>query len=364
MTLMSEQADKGRRIERVRALTTLSPVVPTRRHRLTFLLWLVRWLPNGGRPLQELAFIHYGRWTVLRALPDPSGSGERRRLSSRYLLFESNFDGGLSDYLDAFADTVPHRLARLWGQCIDFEPSVMKTRGAEGREVSPWAFRRYVARNELEVLHFYAAYPRDTVIAVRQAIQFQGLPEDERLEAAFGPVPDNAGRREKLVRIFREWRSATRGNYGVSPFTLITPIKPARYERLVTHLRRLPSAGSPLARLNDTHYARFVLIPTELVDLGQKHVDRLATPYLLYTSNHCGPATEHIAAIENDLAEEADEIWGCCEGYPGRGSPDFTAWFDRHSFDTDYFVGGYAAHSPAQIRHFVKVRRDYAQVNA
>ncbi|HWM12524.1 MAG TPA: hypothetical protein VNO82_24395 [Solirubrobacteraceae bacterium] len=334
---------KGKHVGRVRALTTLSPVIPDHARLLDRRLRLVRWIPNAGRPLQELAFIHYGRWTVIRDLPDPSGSGGRRALKYRYLLFESNFDGGESDYLDAFADTVPHRLARLWGTCFRFERGVMDAHGADGREVAPWAFRQYVHDNELEVLHFYAAYPGETVISVRQAIDFDARwkrQDGRELQAAaLGPVPDPTGRVGKALRIVRDWRSSAFKRYGVRPLSLIAPIVPERLD----DVRRLCERYDGFTRLPQTHYARFVLIPPGLTDLGQPDPDRLETHYLLLTSNHSGGTDDYVAR----LSTEAEEIWDCCAGRP-------------LPYETDYFVAGYEARTPEEIRQYAARRREAA----
>jgi hypothetical protein len=361
-------ADKGKHIGRVRALTTLSPVRPERERKLWLRLRLVRWIPNAGRPLQELAFIHYGRWTVLDAVPAADGSGAPHRLNNKQLLFESNYDGGVSDYLDAFADVVPHRLARLWGTCFKFESDVMHGPGAENRAVAPAAFRKYVHDNELDVLHFYAAYPEETVISVRQAIGYEALLKrrsagDPELEAAaLGPVPDHAGAGARALRIVRDWWGATWKRYGVRPLTVITPIEPANVDRLVTSLRRRSSEDSPFKALPATHYARFVLMPPGLINLGQPDPEQLDTHYLLFTSNHDGSTASYIEAIRTEMPKAADEIWGCCARYPGREpAAGFAKWFADHNFTTDYFVEGYAAHAPKTILQLTKTRRDAAR---
>jgi hypothetical protein len=352
--------DKGKHIGRVRALTTLSPVLPDRESALRRGLRLVRLIPNAGRPLQQLAFIHYGRWTVLRDVPVASGSGDRRPLNHRYLMFESNYDGGVSDYLDAFADTVPHRLARLWGTCVDFEDHVMGGPGAERREVSPPAFRQYVSDNELEVLHFYAAYPKDTVVAVRQAIEFEAritapAPDVVELEAAAtGPAPDGAGPAQKVARIVRDWRASAFRRYGVEPLTAIFPIKDL--ERLREVLRAFEDGTSPFS-LPATHYARLVLMPPDLKNLGQDNPERLDTHYLLFSSTLSGDAAAYIEALGGNA------IWECCAGYPGRDDRDaFARWFGCHGYKTNYFVAGYTAHEPATIRRYVDTRMDIAAI--
>src|SRR5262245_11957030 len=139
---MAPTQHAGRQAGKVWALTTLSPVRPGRRGQLSRRLMLINNLPFLARPLAALSFIHYARWTIVDAVGTADGSGAKQPLNSPYLLFESNFNGGLDDYLDAFADVLPHRLARVWGTCVDFDESVRNGPGSHRRMMPPAAFRR------------------------------------------------------------------------------------------------------------------------------------------------------------------------------------------------------------------------------
>jgi hypothetical protein len=371
---MARTADggQGRQVGRVSALTTLSPVRRELQRKLDSRLRLVAGIPALGRPLAELAFIHYARWTVLRDVPAPDGSGERVPLASRYLLFESNYNGRPGDYLDAFADVIPHRLARLWGTCELFEETVQRAEGADGRLLAPWAFRMYVERNELEVLHFHAAYPDATMIDVRQALAVEQArrrakaPGDDTLRRVvplvIGPVPEQLSPPRRIASQARaQWQALTR-RYGVYPFALLAPVAAAAAESLFERLRAWPQepGASPLRALGDTHYARLVLVPRELKDLGQPRADDLGTPYLLYTSNHRGSAREHVGRLRAELGAVADEIWEHCPGYPGHGDPAFGAWAERHLIGTRYFVAGYPPREVDQVRRALAERERLA----
>lgn len=365
---MRTDGGQGRQVGSAIALTTLSPVRPERRALLDRRLKLVALVPALGRPLAELAFIHYARWTVLDAVPAPDGSGARTPLASSYLLFESNYNGSLDDYLNTFTAVIPYRLARLWGTCREFEETV--ERADEDRLLAPWAFRRYVGRNELTVLHFHAAYPEATMIDVRQALAVAaerssaGRRPGAELEAAvrrtvplvIGPHAEPlAGLPLVKSLAVAEWRALTR-SYGVNPFALLAPVDPDAAEGLFERLSAWPDGDSPLSALSDTHYARLVRAPRELKDLGQEPPDDLGRPYLLYTSNHCGSASEHIARLRGELGPVADEIWGRCPGYPGHDAPGFDGWAERHRIGTRYFVAGYAPHAIGYVRDALATR--------
>jgi hypothetical protein len=358
MALIAD-GSQGRRNGRAIALTTLSPVVKPRR--LNFWLRVVKYIPPLGRPLAELSFIHYARWAVLDEVPAPDGSGRRTPLESRYLLFESNYNGGLEEYLDTFTAVIPHRLSRLWGQCYQFNETVERAEFAEGEAFPAWAFRRYVVNNELRVLHFYAAYPKATVIDVRQALALAALNAHDtrrRVPLIIGPQPERPTTWATAKGYSHALRNAIKGRYGVNPFTLLTPVREAEANELFTRLSdEWTDEESPLRRLTDTHYARLVQVPRDLMDLGQRPPDDLGLPYLLYTSNHCGSADDHIARLRDDLREVADKIWGHCPGYPGRDQPaEFDAWANRHTVDTSYFVPGYPPHEVAHVREALAER--------
>jgi hypothetical protein len=347
----------------VTALTTLSPVRPGRDGRLGRRLLTISLVPALGRPLAGLAFIHYASWTVLAEVPAPNGSGRRCSLNSRYLLFESNYNGRAGDYFDAFADTLPHRLERLWGDCQEFEETVRDAPGAEGRVLAPWAFRSYIARNELEVLHYHAAYPEATVIDVRQALaasdrRRRAGRSARKLTAAaprvvplvIGPEPDAGTRLARLGGgLVAQYRALTR-RFGVNQFMLLAPVDGDAAKDRFDHLRNWPQREheSPLAGMQDTHYARLVRLPAELKDLGQPQPDALEKPYLLYSSIHNGPWRDHVRRLRS-LGTVADEIWQDCPGYPGHAGPGFDAWAERHRLQPRYYVPGYAPRTPSAV---------------
>jgi hypothetical protein len=348
------------------ALTTLSPILPARTRELTSRLRVVRYVPGMGRPLIQLAFIHYARWLILDGLPPARGGGGWRGLRWQYLLFESNFDGIQEDYLQAFADIVPARLAKLWGTCYGFDAATGANRRDGEDTLAPFGFRRFVERNQLPILDRYAAYPWSTATDVRQAIvlhdllaEASGESEDaERLpqwlaeaaSAALGPVSPSVSVKQQFRAIFNPWKNALRGQYGVNPISIITPLDADRAEMV----RVAREGGTLLAGLDqsETHFARLVIVPPSLTDLGQPDPDVLETSYLLYTSDAWGTTYDHIEAIRTGLGLTADLIWGGCDGYPGHDDSRarFHAWVDSHTLPTRYYVAGYAPHSVSAIK--------------
>ena len=310
-------SDNGLRVGRIRSITTLSPVIGRRRGLLRFRIGVVSTVPGLGRPLQDLAFIHFAFWAIVTELPPPDGEGGRRvRLNSAYLLFESNYDGGSSDYLDAFADRLPFRIEQIWSCCRGFREDVPHVQLEDGRRFRPADFKRYVQDNELEVAHFTTAYPQATTQVLRRQV---AGPEDDRAAS------DGAPR----------------------PFIAATPVDPGRPAgEVAAALRALSGVASPLQELPETHVARFVVLPRTLQDLGQEHPDRLPCEYLLFSAVHDGSTRAYLRRLAELPAEVRRRLWGACAGY--RDEPRaFAAWLARHALEHHYFVAGVSPPAPA-----------------
>jgi hypothetical protein len=351
-----------------RALTTLSPILPGRLRQLIARLKVVRYTPGLGRPLLQLAFVHYARWMILDGLPPARGTGGWYGLRWKYLLFESNYDGSQDDYLRAFADVLPARLAKLWGSCFGFENATRPAPGAH-YGLAAGGFRTFVERNKLHVLDFYAAYPWSTATDVRQAIALHELGADisrvagddsiERLGSigptALGPTPPRLVAKQRLRAFLDPWVDAVRGQYGVNPLSIVTPL-PAGHSHEV---RRACDNGGLLGGLrgSDTHFARVAIIPRHMADLGQPNPDVLPTPYLLFTSDAWGSSYDQVEAIRTAIGDVADFIWGACDGYPGHEDASrFHAWVDSYTLPTKYYLAGYAPYPVSTIDRLLRER--------
>lgn len=136
-------------------------------------LWLpivftfARLFPRSRSTLAELSFIHFARWTLVRKLPQNGPPQAKQRLNYAHLFFESNFNGGWEEYIDAFSHILTAGMTKFWGSSYGF-PKPLPT--------AP--FKAYIRANELDVCHFYSAYPEATTTMVLQALEL-----DERLAA-------------------------------------------------------------------------------------------------------------------------------------------------------------------------------------
>ncbi len=121
-------------------------------------LWLplvflyARLVPSAHSTLAKLSFIHFARWTLVRRL-----SG--KRLRHPQLFFESNFNGGWQEYIDAFSHILTRGMTLFWGSSYGF-PKPLPT----------GQFKKYIQRHELVASHFYSAYPEATTTIVLSAL--------------------------------------------------------------------------------------------------------------------------------------------------------------------------------------------------
>ena len=112
------------------------------------------------RPLLALEFIHIAHWGVVNHFPNKAPRRHRRALPSRYILFQSNFDGPAEEYAEAFAIRVPLRIRGMWWKATGFPGP------------RPWdKFVRYVLTHAVDdARHYFAAYPDAGVRTVKSAL--------------------------------------------------------------------------------------------------------------------------------------------------------------------------------------------------
>jgi hypothetical protein len=137
------------------AITVITPLKFRGPMMLRIVFWVGRNMAWTLRKLQTLSFIHYARWAVVKRFPDGS-DGER--LGHAYLLFESNFNGGWEQYIDAFSEVVALRMKAIWGSSVGF-PGPLPVE----------QFKRYIRHNEFVANHYFSAYPGATTTEIVSA---------------------------------------------------------------------------------------------------------------------------------------------------------------------------------------------------
>jgi hypothetical protein len=138
--------------------------------------------------------------------------------------------------------------------------------------------------------------------------------------------------------------------------TVMTPIERGSEDALRGYLEALPrGAGSPLAKLERTHFGRWVIVPGFVAEEGKE--DRLASQYLLFTSNFDGPCDSYLDELGEVLAAEAAEIWGRCAGCPKPAAgAALKEYLIHNQIDTGRFVAAYGHATVQQVREAVAQR--------
>jgi hypothetical protein len=161
---------------RATAITVITPI----KRGGPLVLWLVFW---AGRniawtleKLEQLSFIHFARWAVIKSFPNDQG-GER--LNHPYLLFESNFNGAWEQYIDAFSEVVAFRMKAIWGTSFGFPGPL---------PVEP--FKAYIRHNEFVANHYFSAYPGATTTEIVSAANVEAE-LDGLWRASAGMDPDS-----------------------------------------------------------------------------------------------------------------------------------------------------------------------------
>jgi hypothetical protein len=165
------------------AITVFSSVKWWGRLWLPLVFLYARLFPKATGTLGQLSFIHFARWTLVRRIPYNGPPQRQETLSYPRLFFESNFNGGWEEYIDAFSHILTPGMKAFWGSSYGF-PQPLPT----------GPFKEYIKENELGSSHYYSAYPQATTTMVLSALelapafeafkrQSQGMPAAEFAEA-------------------------------------------------------------------------------------------------------------------------------------------------------------------------------------
>ncbi|MDQ8043634.1 MAG: hypothetical protein AAGC46_01275 [Solirubrobacteraceae bacterium] len=157
------------------AITVFSTVKRWGRAWLPVLFLEPKLLPQTLGTLEKLSFIHFARWSMVTELAWNGAPQPKTRLRRPHLYFESNFNGGWEEYIDAFSYVLREGMAAFWGSSYGFPGAV-----------PPGPFKDYIKTSDrrLEASHFYSAYADSTVTIVKQALELDGLVADLRERAA------------------------------------------------------------------------------------------------------------------------------------------------------------------------------------
>jgi len=156
------------------AITVFSTVKPWGRAFLPVLFRLSICVPKLTATLVRLSFVHFARWSLVKQIPYNGPPQPKQKLCYAHMYFESNFNGGWEEYIDAFSHIMTSGMAAFWGSSFGFPKAL---------PVGP--FKEYISENESGASHYYSAYPQATITMIRSALQ---------LDARLAPLKRDAER--------------------------------------------------------------------------------------------------------------------------------------------------------------------------
>jgi hypothetical protein len=155
------------------AITVFSTIKWWGRLFLPVLFFVTRRFPRLTGTLRRLSFIHFARWSVVQRIPYNGPPQRDAGLRYPHMYFESNFNGGWEEYIDAFSHILTRGMTAFWGSSYGF-PKPLPT--------AP--FKRYIQSNETEADHFYCAYPEATSTMIQRSLELDGRLAELRRDAA------------------------------------------------------------------------------------------------------------------------------------------------------------------------------------
>jgi hypothetical protein len=120
-------------------------------------------LPRDHRsPFARISSTHFARLVVMDDVVFVGAPACEEHLKSRYLVFETNFDGDLDTYLTRMARDVPEFVDSVWKHCVGY-PGV----------ADPGRFAGYLKNCQIETTFFFADVNDKTVQQNLRALQLQ-----------------------------------------------------------------------------------------------------------------------------------------------------------------------------------------------
>jgi len=120
-------------------------------------------LPRDHRsPFAKISSTHLARLVVMDDVVFVGVPAREEHLQSKYLVFETNFDGDLDTYLTRMAKDAPEEVHAVWQHCVGY-PGVQ----------DPAAFAAYMKKCQLDTTFFFADVNNKTVQQTLRALKLQ-----------------------------------------------------------------------------------------------------------------------------------------------------------------------------------------------
>jgi hypothetical protein len=140
--------------------------------------------------------------------------------------------------------------------------------------------------------------------------------------------------------------------------TVLAPVQPPRVSELAVTLDALAAgAGSPLARVPGTHFARWVVLDQLVYQGPSQKRDAWRAPRLLFTSNFDGPLEPYLEALRTGLGADGDAIFRHCRQYPGSADArSWTGWLRARIVPSALFFAAYGEQTVHEVHANLDLR--------
>ena len=102
------------------SITVFSTIKPGGKVFLPILFAVTKRAPKLTKTLVQLSFIHFARWSLVQQIPHNGPPQPEQKLRYTHMYFESNFNGGWEEYIDAFSHILTSGMAAFWGSSFGF----------------------------------------------------------------------------------------------------------------------------------------------------------------------------------------------------------------------------------------------------
>jgi hypothetical protein len=145
---------------------------------------------DENSPFAKVSSTHMARLVVMDDVVYVGSPAHEEHLRSQYLIFESNFDGELDDYLKRMAQEIPEHVDAIWTHCVGY-PGV--------RNVD--AFAAYMKKCQITTTFYFADVNNKTVQQTLQALATQKVLADFMQEHQGQPAADVQASFAQLVTL-------------------------------------------------------------------------------------------------------------------------------------------------------------------
>jgi hypothetical protein len=118
--------------------------------------------PKLLQAMDSLSFISYASWSLIRDVPYNGPPQSLRRLRLDHLFFEVHFNGSWAQYIDSSVRVLTGGMKAFWGSSETFPGPL---------PAAP--FQQFFRDHEVDLSHYYCAYPDATVTMVRSALKLE-----------------------------------------------------------------------------------------------------------------------------------------------------------------------------------------------